>query len=208
MAAPYRACIRSRSCGQDGVIIHLRSMAYVLAVTAILAFTALIELRIGRLPFCKCGLIRLWSGDIWSNQASQQFFDPYTFTHILHGVLLYALVRKLSGKRLSVAGRFVAAVMLESGWEVFENTDFIIQRYRDVTISLDYFGDSVFNSIGDICAMMFGFVLAYKLPLRVVIAGSVLLDLFLLLWIHDSLVLNVLMLIYPVPAIKSWQMFR
>jgi len=183
-------------------------MAYVLAVTAILAFTALIELRIGRLPFCKCGLIRLWSGDIWSNQASQQFFDPYTFTHILHGVLLYALVRKLSGKRLSVAGRFVAAVMLESGWEVFENTDFIIQRYRDVTISLDYFGDSVFNSIGDICAMMFGFVLAYKLPLRVVIAGSVLLDLFLLLWIHDSLVLNVLMLIYPVPAIKSWQMFR
>ena len=98
--------------------------------------------------------------------------------------------------------------MLESAWEVFENTDFIIQRYRDVTISLDYFGDSVFNSIGDICAMMFGFALAYKLPLRVVIAGSVLLDLFLLLWIHDSLVLNVLMLIYPVPAIKSWQMFR
>ena len=183
-------------------------MIHVLAVIGILAFTALIELRMGRLPFCKCGLIRLWSGNIWSNQASQQFTDPYTFTHILHGVLLYALVWKLTGKRLSVAGRFVAAVMLESAWEVFENTDFIIQRYRDVTISLDYFGDSILNSLGDICGMMLGFLVAYKLPVRVVIAGSVLLDLFLLLWIHDSFVLNILMLIYPVEAIKNWQMFH
>jgi hypothetical protein len=181
---------------------------YVLAVIAILAFTALIELRMGRLLFCKCGLIRLWSGNVWSNQASQQFFDPYTFTHILHGVLLYALVWKLSGKRLSVAGRFVAAVMLESAWEVFENTDFIIQRYRDVTVSLDYFGDSVLNSIGDICAMMLGFVIASRLPVRITVIGSLVLDALLLLFIRDSLALNILMLIYPIQAIKNWQMFR
>ena len=183
-------------------------MIHVLAVIAILAFTALIEQGMGRVPFCKCGLIRLWSGNIWSNQASQQFTDPYTFTHILHGVLLCALVWKLTGKRLSVAGRFVAAVMLESAWEVFENTDFIIQRYRDVTISLDYYGDSVLNSIGDICAMMLGFVLAARLPVRVMVIGSCVLDVLLLLFIRDSLALNVLMLICPVQAIKNWQLFK
>ena len=98
--------------------------------------------------------------------------------------------------------------MLESAWEIFENTDFVIQRYRDVTVSLDYYGDSVFNSIGDILAMMIGFAAACKLPLRAVVIGGILLDLFLLFWYRDSLALNILMLIYPVEAIKHWQMFR
>ena len=184
------------------------SYAFILAVIAILASTALVELRMGRLPFCKCGVIRPWSGDIWSNQNSQQFADPYTFTHILHGALIYALVWLIAGKRLPAGGRFVLAVFLESAWEVFENTDFIIQRYRDVTVSLNYYGDSVFNSIGDICAMMTGYFLASRLPVRITIAGGLLLDLFLLLWFRDSLALNILMLIYPVEGIRNWQTFR
>ena len=184
------------------------SYIYILAVIAILAFTALVELRMGRPPFCKCGIIRPWSGEIWSNQNSQQFADPYTFTHILHGVLIYALVWLVGRKRLPAGGCFVAAVVLECGWELFENTDFIIRRYREVTISLDYFGDSVFNSIGDICAMMTGYFVASNVPVPITIAGGLLLDLFLLFWFRDSLAINILMLIYPIEGIKNWQMFR
>ena len=132
----------------------------------------------------------------------------FTFTHILHGVLIYALVWLVGRKRLPAGARFVAAVVLECGWELFENTDFIIRRYRDVTISLDYFGDSVFNSIGDICAMMTGYFVASNVPVRITIAGGLLLDLFLLFWYRDSLAINILMLIYPIEGIKNWQMFR
>lgn len=180
----------------------------ILAVTAMMAFTALVELRMGRLPFCKCGIIRLWAGDIWSDQNSQQFLDPYSFTHILHGVIFYALLWLIAGKRLPPGARLVVAVVLECSWEMLENSNFIIQRYRTATISLGYYGDSVLNSMGDICSMVLGFFLAYKLPVRVTAVGAVLLDVLLLFWIHDSLALNILMLIHPIAAIKSWQMVR
>jgi len=181
---------------------------YVLAVIAIMAFTATVELWMGRLPFCKCGSIRLWAGDIWSNENSQQFLDPYSFTHILHGVILYALVWSVASKRLPPGARLVVAVMLEAGWEMLENSNFIIARYRATTISQGYYGDSVFNSMGDICSMMAGFALAYKVPLRVTVIVAVLMDLALLLWIRDSLALNIIMLIHPIAAIKAWQMAR
>jgi uncharacterized protein DUF2585 len=178
------------------------------AVIAIMTFTAAVELWMGRLPFCKCGTIRLWAGDIWSNENSQQFADPYSFTHILHGVILYALIWSVAGKRLPVGVRLVAAVMLEAGWEMLENSSFIIERYRATTVSLGYYGDSIFNSMGDICFMMAGFALVYKLPVRVTAIGAVLVDLALLLWIRDSLALNIIMLIHPIAAIKAWQMVR
>ncbi len=181
---------------------------YLPAIAVLMATTALIELHMGRLPFCKCGVIRFWAGNIWSNENSQQFTDPYTFTHILHGVIFYALLRLATGRRLPLGARLLLAVLLESGWEVLENSNFIIDRYRAATISLDYYGDSVFNSMGDICAMMAGFFLAYKLPVRVTVVGAILLDVFLLFWIRDSLALNILMLIHPIAAIKSWQMIH
>ena len=179
-----------------------------LAVIAIMVLTATVEFWNGRLLFCKCGTIRLWAGDIWSNEASQQFADPYSFTHILHGVIMYALIWAVAGKRLPVGARLVAAVMLEAGWEMLENSNFIIQRYRAGTISLDYYGDSIFNSMGDICFMMTGFFLAYKLPVWVTVIGAVLVDLTLLLIIRDSLALNIIMLIHPIAAVKAWQMVR
>ncbi|MHB8653244.1 MAG: DUF2585 family protein [Terriglobia bacterium] len=178
------------------------------AVIAIMTFTAMVELWMGRLPFCKCGTIRLWAGDIWSNENSQQFADPYSFTHILHGVIFYALIWIVAGKRLPVRVRLVAAVMLEAGWEMLENSSFIIERYRAATVSLGYYGDSIFNSMGDICFMMTGFALACKLPVRVTVIGAVLVDLALLFWIRDSLALNIIMLIHPIAAIKAWQMVR
>ena len=182
--------------------------ACLLASAALIAGTAAILLSIGRLPFCKCGIISLWAGDIWSNQNSQQLTDPYTFTHIIHGVLIYALLWLVAEKRLPVSARLVCAVTLECGWEILENSDYIINRYREATISLDYYGDSVFNSIGDILAMMLGFTLAWRLPPRVTAIGAIALDIALLFLIRDSLAVNIIMLIHPVEAIRQWQLLH
>ena len=158
-----------------------------------------------RTPFCKCGIVSLWSADVLSNQNSQQFTDPYTFTHVIHGALLYGFVLLVAGKRISAGAMLVWAVALESGWEILENTDFIIDRYRETTISLDYYGDSILNSIGDILAMAVGFFLALRLPGRVTAVGAFALDTALLFLIHDSLLVNIIMLVYPIDAIRQWQ---
>jgi len=170
--------------------------------------TAAIEHLMGRLLFCKCGIISLWSGNIWSNQNSQQLLDPYSFTHVLHGVLWYALLWLIFGKRVPVGVRLILAVVVESGWEVLENSSIIIDRYRAATISLDYYGDSIFNSMGDIMAMALGFAIAYRLPARATLIGAIFLDLILLWWIRDNLTVNIIMLIHPIEAIKHWQMVR
>lgn len=179
-----------------------------LVVIAMMAFTVMVELWMGRLPFCQCGTIRLWAGNIWSNEVSQQFTDPYSFTHILHGVVFYALIWMVAGKRLPLQARLLMAVTLECGWEMLENSSFIINRYRADTVSLGYYGDSILNSMGDICSMMTGFALAWKLPVRVMLIGAVLLDLALLFWIRDSLALNIIMLIHPIADIKAWQLMH
>ena len=179
---------------------------YLLIILLLIIATGVAEWWMGRIPFCKCGIISWWSGDIWSNQNSQQFADPYTFTHILHGTIFYLLLWLAFGKKFSPWVRLVLAVLIEGGWEVFEHSDFIINRYREVTISLDYYGDSIFNSLADILAMVLGFILAWKWPVKAVVIGSIVLDLFLLWWIKDSLAVNIIMLIYPIEAVKNWQL--
>jgi hypothetical protein len=159
----------------------------------------------GRPWWCRGGEPRLWSGDVWSMHNSQHLLDPYAFTHVTHGVVLYALVALLVGRRWSLGARCVAVLLLESAWEVFENTDLVIERYRAVTMSLDYYGDSVANSLGDVAACMLGFVATAWLPVRVVVAGVVVLEGVLALWIRDGLLLNVLMLVHPFDAIRAWQ---
>ena len=181
---------------------------HLFACVAIVVITAIVLLAMGRLPFCKCGFIRLWSGDIWSNENSQQFLDPYSFTHVLHGVLIYFLLWLVLPGRVPIGMRLVCAVALESGWEILENSNFIIDRYRAATISLDYYGDSVFNSIGDILCMTVGFALAWKLPSRITAIGAVALDTLLLFIIRDSLLVNIIMLIHPIEAIRQWQLHR
>src|SRR3989344_161894 len=158
-----------------------------------------------RLPFCKCGVISVWSSDVTSNQQSQQLTDPYTVTHVLHGIGFYFLIWFVFRKKLTLGQRLVLAVGIESGWEVLENTSFIIDRYRAATISFDYYGDSIFTSVGDILAMMIGFWVAAKLPWWGGLAAFVLLDLALLFFIRDSLIVNIIMLIRPIDAIKQWQ---
>ena len=95
---------------------------------------------------------------------------------------------------------------LESAWEILENTTFIIERYRTETISLNYYGDSIVNSMGDILACVLGFFLASRLPKRTAVFGVVALELLLLIWTHDNLALNVLMLIHPSHALRVWQL--
>ena len=166
---------------------------------------AIILYLMGQPLWCKCGGLSPWSWDIWSSHNSQHLVDPYFFTHVLHGVVLCGLLYWLP-RRVSEPSRFLTAVILEAGWEILENSPTIIERYRAATISKDYFGDSIMNSAGDLIACIVGYLLARRLGFRNSIVFFLLTELILLLTIRDSLLLNVLMLVWPVEAIKRWQM--
>jgi len=170
-----------------------------------MATAAVTLLALGRTPWCRCGSIKLWTVDAWGPENSQQLFDPYSFTHVTHGVLLYAILRWLAGG-LPPGARGVLAVVLESGWEVLENTDFVINRYRAETMALGYYGDSVLNSMGDILACVVGVMIAAKLPVRITVALVIVMEVVLAVWIRDSLLLNIIMLVHPLQAVKTWQL--
>lgn len=175
-----------------------------IAALVIAAAAASIELAMGRVPICTCGYVKFWHGVVKSSENSQHLTDWYTFSHVVHGIGFYALLW-LVARRLPPGTRFVLAVLLEASWEVLENTPLIINRYRAATISLDYYGDSVINSMSDIAAMMIGFWFARKTPVWAAIVLVVGLETMMAVAIRDNLTLNIVMLIHPFDAIKHWQ---
>lgn len=175
-----------------------------LALVVLALLTGGLERAMGRPWTYRHGPVRLWSGNISSDQNSQQVSDPYTFTHITHGALFYGLTKVLLPSA-ALPTRLLATVALEGAWEAYENTDTVVNRYRAVTISLGYFGDSVLNSVCDIVACILGFWLTSRLPRRVTIAWVVAVEVVLAFWIRDNLTLNILMLVYPLDLVRSWQ---
>ncbi len=177
-------------------------------VTALfIALAAAWLLWIGREPICKCGYVKLWHGQVVSSENSQHISDWYTPSHIIHGFLFFGLLWFVA-RKLSLGWRLAIATLLESAWEILENSDAVIDRYRTVTISLDYYGDSVLNTVADIVAMGIGFFLASRLPVWMTVALAVLFEAATIWLIRDGLALNVLMLIYPPDSVAAWQAGR
>lgn len=183
--------------------LSFRSIFFISVI--IIAVAAVILFAMGRVPWYEHGPVRLWSGDTTSDQNSQQITDPYTFTHVIHGIAFYFLLW-LVARRLPARMRLVIAVFLEALWEIFENTPFVLDRYRAVTISYGYYGDSIINSLADIATAAVGFYIAFKLPWWVTLALVVFIEGALMLWIRDNLILNILMLVWPIDAVRWWQL--
>ncbi len=176
----------------------------VLFALLIVCGAAMVELAMGRHPICTCGSVEFWVGDRDSPKTSQMLSDWYSLSHINHGVLFYAALSLLA-RNWPVDRRFLIAVLVESCWEVVENTPMVINRYRSATAALGYSGDSVLNSMSDIVMMAVGFALARKLPVWGGFALLLALEIIPLAAIRDNLTLNVWSLIAPNRALQAWQ---
>jgi hypothetical protein len=176
----------------------------VLAALLVIVAAAALLLAMGRPPICTCGTIELWVSEADSPKTSQMLADWYSPSHVIHGFLFYWLLW-LAARCWPVERRFLAALILELAWELLENSDWAIQRYREATIAIGYTGDSILNTLSDAAMMALGFWLARRLPPSVTVALALLLELAALIAVRDNFTLNVWMFLFPTEAIRDWQ---
>ncbi len=184
------------------------SRNHVLAAAGLALFALAILFGMDRPPICECGNIKLWHGAVQSAENSQHLSDWYTFSHIIHGFLFYGFGYWLFRKQPEAARLGFAlclAVFIEGFWEILENSPIIIDRYREATFAFGYAGDSIINSMADIGWMTLGFFAARRMPVKWTVTIAVIFELFTLYTIRDNLTLNVLMLTFPIEAVKVWQ---
>jgi len=208
MTATRRSCIDAHRMSLSRNMTLSRAQTGLL-VAAIVAAAALALYLMGHPLICKCGYVKLWHFDVESAENSQHLIDWYTPSHIIHGFIFYWLLWLASRwVKLSFGMRLVLAVAIEASWEVVENTHFVINHYREMTISLDYYGDSVINSVSDVLFMVLGFFLAARLPVWLTVVIVIALEVFIGAMIRDNLTLNVLMFLWPLDSMLSWQQGR
>ena len=183
--------------------ITVNARALIAAIAIGLVYFA-VELSWHRPLICPCGTVKLWTGAVWSAENSQQVSDWYSLSHIIHGFLFYGAAWLLLPGRARLWA-LPLAVLIEGSWELLENSPIIIDRYRAATAAAGYSGDSILNSMADIGMMAVGFAAARRLPVRATIALALFFELLALAVIRDNLTLNILMLTYPVDAIRTWQ---
>jgi hypothetical protein len=185
-----------------------RTTLYTALVLGLIGVTAGILLAMGRTAICTCGTIEFWHGTVKDSGNSQHLTDWYTRSHIIHGFLFYGgtwLVGFVRGRPLPLGVALLMALGVECAWEIAENTNTVIDRYRATNIALNYYGDSVINSIMDVIAMIAGFWLARIWPVWLTVVAALLMEVIVGYWIRDNLVLNIIMLVNPVDAINQWQ---
>jgi hypothetical protein len=180
------------------------TVAFLLVAAGLLAIQACVLFATGHPPICTCGTLRLWAGDVLGPENSQQLFDWYTPSHLIHGALLYGLLR-LIAPRMPFTARLALAIGLEATWEIVENSPVIMARYRQSALAQGYYGDSMINSLFDTLSMAMGFTLARVLPTWLTIALVIAAELFVGYAIRDNLTLNIIQLIHPSEAISRWQ---
>jgi hypothetical protein len=197
----------AKASAMNRLLPHRRAL---IATLLLVLAAGAVLLAMGRNPICECGTVKLWHGVVQSSENSQHLTDWYAPSHFTHGLIMYFFAwllwkrwRLFGGKPIRWA--LPIAVLVEAAWEITENTPMVIDRYRAVTVSWGYSGDSVVNSLGDIGWMIVGFLAAARIPAWASVALALFLELLTLYTIRDNLTLNVVMLFWPIEAIRQWQ---